>query len=167
MKAIGTVDSGRNFIDFEIEKPILRPHDLLIKVEAISINPVDTKVRKSIKGTLTQPKIIGWDGLGTVVEVGSQSKFFKVGDSVFWAGDVTRAGSNAEFQAVDERIVGFAPKNLSKEKAVAMPLTSLTAYELLFEKLQVTSESKGKSILIINGAGGVGSVATQMAKMQD
>ena len=164
MKAIGTVDSGRNFIDFEIEKPILRPHDLLIKVEAISINPVDTKVRKSIKGTLTQPKILGWDGLGTVVEVGSQSKFFKVGDSVFWAGDVTRAGSNAEFQAVDERIVGFAPKNLSKEKAVAMPLTSLTAYELLFEKLQVTSESKGKSILIINGAGGVGSVATQMAK---
>lgn len=99
-----------------------------------------------------------------MVEVGSQSKFFKVGDSVFWAGDVTRAGSNAEFQAVDERIVGFAPKNLSKEKAVAMPLTSLTAYELLFEKLQVTSESKGKSILIINGAGGVGSVATQMAK---
>lgn len=164
MKAIGTVDSGRNFIDFEIEKPILRPHDLLIKVEAISINPVDTKVRKSIKGTLTQPKILGWDGLGTVVEVGSQNKLFKVGDSVFWAGDVTRAGSNAEFQAVDERIVGFAPKNLSKEKAVAMPLTSLTAYELLFEKLQVTSESKGKSILIINGAGGVGSVATQMAK---
>ena len=83
---------------------------------------------------------------------------------MLWAGDVTRSGSNAEFQAVDERIVGFAPKNLTKEKAVAMPLTSLTAYELLFEKLEVTDKSKGKSLLIINGAGGVGSVAIQMAK---
>ena len=148
MKAIGTIDSSKNFIDFEIEKPILRPHDLLIKVEAISI----------------KPKILGWDGLGTVVELGSETKLFKVGDKVFWAGDVTRSGSNAEFQAVDERIVGFAPKNLTKEKAVAMPLTSLTAYELLFEKLEVTDKSKGKSLLIINGAGGVGSVAIQMAK---
>lgn len=164
MKAIGTIDSSKNFIDFEIEKPILRPHDLLIKVEAISINPVDTKVRKGIKGNLAEPKILGWDGLGTVVELGSETKLFKVGDKVFWAGDVTRSGSNAEFQAVDERIVGFAPKNLTKEKAVAMPLTSLTAYELLFEKLEVTDKSKGKSLLIINGAGGVGSVAIQMAK---
>lgn len=164
MKAIGTIDSSKNFIDFEIEKPILRPHDLLIKVEAISINPVDTKVRKGIKGNLAEPKILGWDGLGTVVELGSETKLFKVGDKVFWAGDVNRSGSNAEFQAVDERIVGFAPKNLTKEKAVAMPLTSLTAYELLFEKLEVTDKSKGKSLLIINGAGGVGSVAIQMAK---
>ena len=149
----------------ETERPHLNAHDLLINVDAVSVNPVDTKVRQSLS-ELTEPVILGYDGHGTVVERGSKAHLFAIGDKVFWAGDVTRSGSNAEFQAVDERIVGFAPKKISKAKAVAMPLTSLTAYELLFEKLAIdpTGADKNKTLLIINGAGGVGSVATQLAK---
>ncbi len=165
MKAYGPLSKNRDtFIEFEAELPALRPHDLLVKVEGISVNPIDTKIRQGIKSNLSSPQILGWDGVGKVVETGSEVSLFKVGDAVFWAGDVTRDGSNAEYEAVDERVVGFAPKNISLEYSAAMPLTSLTAYELLFEKLQISEKDNNKSILIINGAGGVGSVATQMAR---
>ncbi|AIS03126.1 zinc-binding alcohol dehydrogenase family protein [Lactococcus lactis] len=165
MKAYGPKGKGIDtIIEFETAIPNLKPHDLLIKIEGVSINPVDTKIRKNLADDLSSPVILGWDGIGTVVDKGRDVSLFEIGDQVFWAGDVTRSGSNAEFEAVDERIVGYAPKKISKENAVAMPLTSLTAYELLFEKLQVSIKDKGKSLLIINGAGGVGSVATQMAK---
>lgn len=165
MKAYGaTSKSIDSIIEFETNLPPLKPHDLLIKIDGISINPVDTKIRKNIEEDSLSPVILGWDGIGTVIDKGTEVSLFKIGDRVFWAGDVTRPGSNAEFEAVDERIVGYAPKKISTENAVAMPLTSLTAYELLFEKLQISIKDKGKSLLIINGAGGVGSVATQMAK---
>ncbi|AYF99759.1 zinc-binding alcohol dehydrogenase family protein [Lactococcus allomyrinae] len=165
MKAIGTTGKSiHDFIEFELKKPELKAHDILVKVDGVSVNPVDTKIRNGLKNDLVEPKVLGWDGIGTVVEIGEAVTLFQVGDYVFWAGDVTRSGSNSEFQAVDERIVALAPKNLTAAEAVAMPLTSLTAYELLFEKLEITDNMNGKSILIINGAGGVGSVATQMAK---
>lgn len=167
MKAFGAYNNEISSItEFEKDLPMLRAHDLLIQVDAISVNPVDTKVRQGIQEGLDSPKILGYDGYGRVVKTGTETHLFNIGDLVYWAGDVTREGSNSEFQAVDERIVGNAPSKLSVEKAVAMPLTSLTAYELIFEKLAVSTEEvdAGKTILIINGAGGVGSIAIQLAR---
>lgn len=172
MKAIGfqtslPISENNSFIEFE--KQITQPqgHDLLVKVEAISVNPVDYKVRLTSLKSQTQehPKIIGWDAVGTVEAVGENTSLFKKGDHVFYAGDLTRDGSNQQYQLVDERIVGMAPKKIPQDAAAAMPLTSLTAYELLIDRLGLSFEKdQGKSILIIGGAGGVGSVATQIAK---
>lgn len=172
MKAIGfktslPISKADSFIEFETEKPHPTGKDLLVKVQAVSVNPVDYKVRKtSLKDkTQEQPKIIGWDAVGIVEAVGYDVSLFKKGDAVFYAGDITRSGSNQEYQLVDERIVGFAPNKLSIEAAAAMPLTSLTAYEILFDRLRLSKEQdQGKSVLIIGGAGGVGSVAIQLAK---
>jgi NADPH2:quinone reductase len=172
MKAIGfktslPISEENSFIEFEIEKPKPNGKDLLVKIKAISINPVDYKVRQSsLKNKVQEePKIIGWDAVGTVEAIGESVSLFNVGDKVFYAGDITKSGSNQEFQLVDERIVGFAPKNISIEESAAMPLTSLTAYEILFDRLRLSKEiDAGKSILIIGGAGGVGSVAIQLAK---
>ncbi|SFI12828.1 zinc-binding alcohol dehydrogenase family protein [Halpernia frigidisoli] len=172
MKAIGfktslPIKDAGSFIEFEIEKPKPNGKDLLVKIEAISVNPVDYKIRQnSFKDKVQdKPKIIGWDATGIVEEVGNEAELFKKGDKVFYAGDITRPGSNQEYQLVDERIVGFAPKNISTEESAAMPLTSLTAYEILFDRLRLSKEKDaGKSILIIGGAGGVGSVAIQLAK---
>ncbi|RKS53076.1 NADPH2:quinone reductase [Gillisia mitskevichiae] len=172
MKAIGfkkslPISNEESFIEFEIEKPSPKGYDLLIKVQANSINPVDFKIRQNAaKDTVLEtPKIIGWDAVGVVEAVGEKTTKFKVGDSVFYAGDITRSGSNSEFQLVDERIVGKKPKSLSIAEASAMPLTSLTAYEALFDRLRIDPEKdKGKSVLILAGAGGVGSIAIQLAK---
>ncbi len=172
MKAIGfktslPITDPDCFTEFKIEKPLPTGRDLLVKVQAISVNPVDFKVRiNSLKGTAqVQPKVIGWDAVGVVEAVGDAVVLFKEGDAVFYAGDINRPGSNQEFQLVDERIVGFAPKNITPEAAAAMPLTALTAYEILFDRLRLTKErDQGKSVLIIGGAGGVGSVAIQLAK---
>ena len=172
MKAIGfktslPITEADSFIEFEIAKPDPTGRDLLVKVQSVSVNPVDYKVRKSsLKDKVQeQPKIIGWDAVGVVESIGDTVSLFKKGDAVFYAGDITRAGSNQEYQLVDERIVGFAPKNLSIEAAAAMPLTSLTAYEILIDRLRLSKEKdEGKSVLIIGGAGGVGSVAIQLAK---
>ncbi|WP_031428189.1 zinc-binding alcohol dehydrogenase family protein [Flavimarina sp. Hel_I_48] len=172
MKAIGfkkslPINEKESFISFETETPKPEGRDLLVKIQAVSVNPVDTKIRKSAAKdkTLDEPKIIGWDAVGIVEAVGEHVEFFKKGDTVFYAGDLTRPGSNAEFQLVDERIVGHKPKNLSIPEAAAMPLTSLTAWETLFDRMRILREKdEGKSILIIGGAGGVGSIATQMAK---
>lgn len=172
MKAIGfktshPIDHKESFIAFETETPRPTGRDLLIQVEAVSVNPVDYKIRQnSAKNkVLEQPKIIGWDAVGTVKAVGDQTGLFKVGDPVFYAGDITRPGSNAEYQLVDERIVGKRPKEIGLAEAAAMPLTALTAWEILFDRIRVSKEKDaGKSILVIGGAGGVGSVAIQLAK---
>lgn len=172
MKAIGfktslPIDNQDSFIEFETVKPIPGGHDLLVKIEAVSVNPVDFKIRQSAaKDTVLEtPKIIGWDAVGIVQAVGEKVTLFEVGDPVYYAGDITKQGSNAEYQIVDERIAGRKPKSLSIEEAAAMPLTTLTAWEILFDRIRINPEKdKGKSILIIGGAGGVGSIAIQLAK---
>ncbi|HCD06902.1 MAG TPA: zinc-binding alcohol dehydrogenase family protein [Lactobacillus sp.] len=172
MKAIGfqqhlPITDPKSLFEFELVKPTPKGHDLLVKVNAISVNPVDIGVRKNGHATLKKPKIIGWDAVGTVTEVGQKVTLFKKDDRVFYAGSFIRSGSNSEYQLVDERIVGIAPKKLSDAQAAAMPLTSLTAWEALFEQLEIDPKDKtnnhNKNILIINGSGGVGSVATQLA----
>ena len=172
MKAIGfkqslPIKEKNSFIEFETKTPTPEGYDLLVKVQANSVNPVDFKIRQSAAKDeeLDEPKVIGWDAVGIVDSVGDKVSKFKVGDEVFYAGDITRSGSNAEYQLIDERIVGRKPKNLSIAEAVAIPLTGLTAYEALFDRIKVNPEKdKGKSVLILAGAGGVGSIAIQLAK---
>ncbi|KQB98884.1 NADPH:quinone reductase [Pedobacter sp. Hv1] len=171
MKAIGfntslPITAENSFIAFETAEPVANGRNLLVKITAIAVNPVDFKVRQnSAKDiTLETPKIIGWDAVGTVAAVGDEVSLFKVGDEVYYAGDINKQGCNAEYQLVDERIVGKKPKNLSIEEAAAMPLTVLTAWEILFDRLRINEKDKGKTILMIGGAGGVGSIAIQVAK---
>ena len=172
MKAIGfkkslAIGEKDSFIEFETSKPVPAAHDLLVKIDAISVNPVDFKVRQSsAKDTvLENPKIIGWDAVGIVEAVGENVTLFKKGDEVYYAGDITKQGSNAEYQIIDERITGRKPKSLSIEEAAVIPLTGLTAWEILFDRIRINPQKdKGKSILIIGGAGGVGSIAIQLAK---
>ena len=173
MKAIGfksslPVDETESFILFETPTPVPTGHNLLVKVQAASVNPVDYKIRQnSLKDQVAaEPKVIGWDAAGIVEAVGEEVTLFKKGDYVYYAGDYTRAGgANQEYQLIDERIVGFAPTKVTLEEAAAMPLTALTAYELLFDRMRLSKEKDaGKSILIIGGAGGVGSVTIQLAK---
>ena len=143
-------------------RPTLNARDVLVKIAAISVNPVDTKVRNGAIPTHSRG-ILGWDAVGEVVELGSAVDQFKVGDRVWYAGDLTREGSNAEYQAVDERIISLAPHSLSDNEAAALPLTALTAWEMLFDRFDLTQQSTG-SILIIGGSGGVGSIAIQLLK---
>ena len=152
MKAI-----DHTFAEIELPKPSPAGRDLLVKVEAISVNPVDTKQRKQASGS----RILGWDAAGTVEAVGREVTLFKPGDAVYYAGDVTRPGCDSEYHLVDERIVGRKPKTLDFAQAAAMPLTSITAWESFYDRMKVVS---GKSILIIGGAGGVGSIGIQLAK---
>ena len=153
MKAV-----DHTFADIELPKPSPSGRDLLVKVEAVSVNPVDYKQRKQATGS----RILGWDAAGTVVGVGKDVSLFKVGDDVYYAGDVTRPGCDSEFHLVDERIVGRKPKKLDFAQAAAMPLTSITAWEAFFDRLKIKPP---KSMLIISGAGGVGSIAIQLAKI--
>lgn len=171
MKAVGLyeylpVTDENSLQDIEVAKPEATGRDLLVAVKAISVNPVDTKVRAPKKKVETDPRILGWDAAGVVVAVGEKVSQFKPGDEVYYAGDITRPGTNSEFHLVDERIVGRKPSTLGFAEAAALPLTGITAWESLFERLQIsqTGEDAGKSILIIGGAGGVGSLAIQMAK---
>ncbi|NDR70013.1 alcohol dehydrogenase catalytic domain-containing protein [Fructilactobacillus sanfranciscensis] len=141
----------------------------IVKVEAVSVNPVDVFTRRGQKKQLAEPKVIGYDAYGNVVETGSKTSLFKQGDKVFYAGAYDRPGSDSEYQAVDERIVGHAPKQLSIAESAAMPLTSLTAWESLFEQMNINindvDNNQKQSILIINGSGGVESIATQLAHL--
>ena len=172
MKAIGfkkslPITEANSFIAFETEIPKPEGRDLLVRIQANSVNPVDYKIRQNAAKDkiLETPKIIGWDAVGIIKAVGAEVSLFKTGDAVFYAGDLTRSGSNAEYQLVDERIVGHKPKNLSIAEAAAMPLTGLTAYEAIFDRIKYNPETdKGKSVLILAGAGGVGSIAIQLAK---
>jgi len=172
MKAIGAprflpVDHESCLVEFEAPMPSAGPRDLVVQIEAVGVNPVDAKMRKSLgESPLASPKILGWDAAGVVVAVGAEVNAFQTGDRVFYAGDVTRPGSNAEFQAVDERLVAHLPATLGFAEAAAWPLVSITAWELLHERMgvDVHGGDAGKALLVINGAGGVGSVLIQLAK---
>jgi zinc-binding alcohol dehydrogenase family protein len=159
MKAI-----AHTFQDIELPKPAPAGRDLLVKVEAISVNPVDYKQRKVDSPT---PRVLGWDAAGTVEATGPEVTLFRPGDAVYYAGDVTRPGANSEFHLVDERIVGKKPRRLDFAQAAAIPLTAITAWEAFFErmKIDIGGEDAGKRMLIIGGAGGVGSIGIQLAKI--
>ncbi len=154
------------FVEVEVPTPTPAPHDLLVRVEAASINPVDTKVRAGLVAVPEAVDTLGWDVAGTVVARGSSVRLFKPGDAVFYAGTFTRPGANAELHVVDERIVGVKPTSLSFAEAAAMPLTSLTAWQLLFDRLQVpVGKQFGLSfLLVVGGAGGIGSILVQLAR---
>lgn len=168
MKAIGYRKVGpvEVFEEFQVADPIPGPRELLVAVKAVSVNPVDAKVRAKAEPENGHPKIIGFDASGIVVGAGADVSLFKVGDEVFYCGSINRQGSNAELQVVDERIVGRKPASLSFADAAALPLTALTAWELLFDRLRVPYGEKTKQgiLLIINGAGGVGSILIQLAR---
>jgi zinc-binding alcohol dehydrogenase family protein len=159
MKAI-----AHTFQDIELPKPAPAGRDLLVKVEAISVNPVDYKQRKVDSPA---PRVLGWDAAGTVEATGPEVTLFRPGDPVYYAGDVTRPGANSEFHLVDERIVGRKPKRLDFAQAAAIPLTAITAWEAFFDrmKIDIGGEDAGKRMLIIGGAGGVGSIGIQLAKI--
>lgn len=160
------ITAETSLIDVELPTPEAKGHDLLVEVKAVSVNPVDVKVRASAAPPESEYKILGWDAAGIVKAVGPDVTMFKPGDAVFYAGAINRDGSNAEFHLVDERIVGAKPKSLDFPAAAALPLTSITAYEALFDRLKVQDPVPGtaNAILIIGGAGGVGSVAIQIAR---
>jgi len=163
------INAPDSFLDVELPKPEPTGHDILVAVKAVAVNPVDTKVRsgRGKQGVIEDPpRVIGWDASGIVEAVGDEVTLFKPGDEVWYAGDITRAGCNSEFQVVDERIVGRKPKSLSHAEAAALPLTTITAYEAFFDRLGIDRDGadKGQSILIIGASGGVGSIGIQLAK---
>ncbi|QRM90237.1 zinc-binding alcohol dehydrogenase family protein [Lacinutrix sp. WUR7] len=169
MKAIGykenlPIDNVNSLQDIEIKTPKATGRDILVEIKAISVNPADYKVRANMPVQGDDWKIIGWDATGIVKQVGEDVTLFNVGDEVWYAGDFTRQGSYAQFQVVDERIIGKKPTSLSYAEAAALPLTTLTAYEMLFDRLEVSKDDANKSILIIGAAGGVGSIMVQLAK---
>ncbi|MDR5834067.1 zinc-binding alcohol dehydrogenase family protein [Caballeronia sp. LZ034LL] len=171
MKAIGftrylPISDPQALVDIELDQPTPTGRDLLVKVEAIAVNPVDTKVRAPKDKVESAPRVLGWDAAGVVAAVGPEATLFKVGDPVYYAGDITRPGANSEFHLIDERIVGTKPASLDFSSAAALPLTTITAWEALFDRLGVSAEGKdaGKSVLIVGGAGGVGSIGIQLAK---
>ncbi|MCP4397232.1 MAG: zinc-binding alcohol dehydrogenase family protein [bacterium] len=174
MKAVGLyqylpLSEPASLVEVQIEKPEAAGKDLLVKVKAISVNPVDTKIRVRGPKDVREPelKILGWDVAGVVEAAGDECSLFKIGDEVYYSGSITRPGCDSEYHLVDERIVGKKPKSLSFEEAAALPLTTITAWEALFERLNISTQATdnaGKSVLIIGGAGGVGSIATQLAK---
>lgn len=149
--------------DTELPLPLAGPHDLLVEVRAVSVNPVDTKIR--LGAPVAGPRVLGWDASGIVRAVGSNVTLFKEGDEVFYAGSLVRPGSNSEFHTVDERIVGRKPSSLDFAQSAALPLTAITAWELLFDRLKVErGGAAGKSLLVIGAAGGVGSILLQLAR---
>jgi NADPH2:quinone reductase len=171
MKAIALtrylpIDDPQSLVEVELPKPDIGAHDLLVRVEAVSVNPVDTKLRSPKPQVESQPRVLGFDASGTVEMVGADVVGFKPGDEVYYAGDVTRAGSNAQYQAVDARLVAHRPRRLDAAAAAALPLVSITAWELLFQRMPYDPEhgGEGKSLLVIAGAGGVGSIAIQLAR---
>ncbi|MEA1648029.1 zinc-binding alcohol dehydrogenase family protein [Nitrospirillum sp. BR 11164] len=173
MKAVGyyvpgTVDRDDALVDLVLPAPTPGPRDLLVRVKAVSVNPVDTKVRMGGMGRppAGQARVLGWDAAGIVEAVGAETTMFKVGDEVYYAGDLSRAGTNAELHAVDERVVALKPRTLSWAQAAALPLTAITAWELLFDRLRVPYGKKQGlgTLLVINGAGGVGSILIQLAR---
>ncbi len=173
MRAIGfyrylPIEDPESLIDLEMATPIPAGRDLLVKVHAVSVNPVDVKVRAPKSQVEPSPRILGWDVAGVVAQVGAECTLFKPGDEVYYAGSIARPGGNSEFHLVDERIVGHKPKSLNFAQAAALPLTAITAWEALFDRLAVprqADQNAGKSIVIIGAAGGVGSIATQLGHL--
>lgn len=168
MKAVGykkplPVTEADALVDIEIPKPTISGKDILVRINSISVNPVDTKIRSKVSPDSPEYKILGWDAAGTVESIGDQVSLFKAGDKVWYAGAINRSGSNAEFHIVDERIAAKMPESLNFAEAAALPLTSITAWELLFDRLGFTTTSTGE-LLIIGASGGVGSIMIQLAK---
>lgn len=171
MKAVayrqaGPIDRPDSLIDVDLPTPVAAGRDLLVEVAAISVNPVDTKVRTSSAPAPGDTKVLGWDAVGRVVATGSNANAFRPGDEVWYAGSIARPGANSQFHLVDERLVGRKPKSLSNPEAAALPLTAITAWEMLFDRLDVRRSVPGaaNAILLIGGAGGVGSIAIQLAR---
>lgn len=170
MKAVGSykalaVDETEAFLDMEVDMPEVSGRNILVQVKAVSVNPVDTKVRK--RPNLSETfRILGWDAAGVVTAVGDDVSMLEVGDEVYYAGCITKPGSNSEYQLVDERIAAKKPASLGYAESAALPLTTITAWEALFERLGISKGGRdaGKTILMIGGAGGVGSVAIQLAR---
>ncbi|MCC4297568.1 zinc-binding alcohol dehydrogenase family protein [Aurantimonas coralicida] len=170
MKAIayrnaGTIDRPDALVDVELDRPVPAGRDLLVEVRAISVNPVDYKIRGNVDPDGAW-KVLGWDAVGRVVEAGESVEGFKVGDDVYYAGSLVRPGANSQFHLVDERIVGHKPTSLSDAEAAALPLTAITAWEMLFDRFDLTRKVPGSAnaILIIGGAGGVASIAIQLVR---
>jgi zinc-binding alcohol dehydrogenase family protein len=159
------IDDPQSLLDVELPRPEAVGRDLIVKVEAISVNPVDTKIRQGVDPE-GKDKVLGWDVAGTVVAVGPEARRFKVGDSVWYAGALDRPGANSEFHGVDERLVGRKPSTLGMGEAAALPLTAITAWELMFERLGIPHGTQGRpaTLLVIGAAGGVGSIAVQLAR---
>jgi zinc-binding alcohol dehydrogenase family protein len=173
MKAVGyqqpgAIDRADALIDIEIARPVPTGRDLLVEVQAIAVNPVDTKVRRSAAPPEGEYKVLGYDAVGIVRETGPEATLFHPGDAVWYAGAIDRPGSNAEFQLVDERLVGRKPASLSPADAAALPLTGITAWELLFDRLKVPLAGEGRpgTLLIVGAAGGVGSILIQLARQR-
>jgi zinc-binding alcohol dehydrogenase family protein len=171
MKAIAyrkslPISDDQSLIDIELPDPTPGERDLLVEVHAISVNPVDTKVRANVAPAEGENKVLGWDVAGVVRSTGSGVSLFKPGDRVWYAGSLTRPGANSELHVVDERIVGHMPKKADFASAAALPLTALTAWEMLFDRLEIPQgqASAGKSLLVIGAAGGVGSILVQLAR---
>jgi NADPH:quinone reductase len=172
MRAVGyqtslPIHDPKSLVNIDLPRPSPSGRDLLVEVKAVSVNPVDTKVRKRAQPEAGAWKVLGWDAAGIVVEAGPQVSLFKPGDEVFYAGAINRPGTDAEFHLVDERIVGRKPASLGWSEAAALPLTAITAWEALFDRLDVKGRSvpgAAPAILIIGGAGGVGSIAIQLAR---
>ncbi|KIN70544.1 Zinc-binding alcohol dehydrogenase family protein [Sulfitobacter noctilucae] len=165
-KAAGDLERTDALMDLTLDKPSATGRDLLVQVRAVSVNPVDYKIRQNRPPEDDAPAILGWDAVGEVVEAGPQATLFKVGDLVWYAGAIDRSGTNAEYHLVDERIVGTAPTTVSHAAAASLPLTTLTAYEMLFDRLRVSDPVPGaaNAVVIIGGAGGVGSIAIQLLR---
>ncbi|MBY5978659.1 zinc-binding alcohol dehydrogenase family protein [Phaeobacter italicus] len=160
----GPIDGAGALSEFDLDRPTLGSRDILVEVRGISVNPVDVKLREA-RAPEGGKGILGYDAAGTVVEIGSEVKGYAVGDEVFYAGDVTRDGTNSEFHAVDERIVGKKPASLDFVESAGLPLTSITAWEMLFDSFRLAEGGgEGQSLLVIGGAGGVGSILIQLAK---
>jgi NADPH:quinone reductase len=164
--APGPITAPDSLRDIELPRPSASGRDLLVEVRAISVNPVDYKVRSSAPAPAGAAKVLGWDAAGVVVEAGPQASLFKVGDEVFYAGSIARPGTNAQFHLVDERIVGHKPRSLGFAQAAALPLTAITAWEALFDRIDIRKPVPGAApaVLIIGGAGGVGSIAIQLVR---
>src|SRR5260370_26115495 len=173
MRAIGfyrylPIEDTESLVDIQIATPLPSGRDLLVKVNAVSVNPVDVKVRAPKPQVEQSPRILGWDVAGIVEQVGPECTLFKPGDEVYYAGSIARPGGNSEFHLVDERIVGRKPKSLNFAQAAALPLTAITAWEALFDRLAIlrqADQNAGKSILISGAAGGVGPLATQLSPL--
>jgi NADPH2:quinone reductase len=165
-RELGPIDRADSLVDIELEKPLAKGRDLLVAVHAVSVNPVDTKIRRRASADPGGWKVLGFDAVGRVEAVGEGVTLFKPGDEVFYAGSMARQGANSEFHLVDERIVGRKPTSLTDAEAAALPLTAITAWEMLFDRLDVRRPVSGAApaVLIIGGAGGVGSIAIQILR---
>lgn len=165
-KVPGPIERPGSLQDIDLPRPGASGHDLLVEVAAISVNPVDTKVRGSAVPEHGSWKVLGWDAVGRVAEIGQDAEGFAFGDEVFYAGSITRPGANSQFHLVDSRIVGHKPKSLSNAEAAALPLTAITAWEMLFDRLDIRRAVPGaaNAVLIIGSAGGVGSIAIQLVR---